>query len=77
MPAESHRSTSLRNANTLIALSCAFALVGLASLVFPGSGDHPYLNFPHSLLYFLPLLVPLTTYITIARWTGEKHYRHS
>ncbi|KAN0065869.1 hypothetical protein ACQY0O_001000 [Thecaphora frezii] len=36
-----------------------------------------YLTFPHSLAHFLPLLIPLTTYIVIARWTGEKHFRHS
>lgn len=68
-------SSSLRNANILIAISCAFALIGIAPLVIPG--NHSYLDFPHSLLYFLPLLVPLSTYIAIARWTGEKHYRHS
>lgn len=74
----------LKTANTIIAASIVLLLVGLLPLLIPAdalsSVDHRgpiYLRFPNSFLFFLPLLIPLTTYIVIARWTGEKHYRHS
>lgn len=37
-----------------------------------GVGD--LLGWPHSLLNFLPLLIPLTLYLVIARWTGRQLY---
>lgn len=36
-----------------------------------------YLAWPFSLFYFWPLVIPLGTYFTIARWTGYKHFRHA
>ena len=85
-PASKDPQSLLRVANVLITVSVAFLLVGFAPLFFPSGiaaanvSHRPspvYLRFPYSAVYFLPLLIPLTTYIVIARWTGEKHYRHS
>ena len=36
-----------------------------------------YLAWPFSIFYFWPLIIPLGTYFTIARWTGYKHFRHA
>lgn len=36
-----------------------------------------YLSWPFSIFYFWPLVIPLGTYFTIARWTGYKHFRHA
>ncbi|KAL9933326.1 hypothetical protein V8E36_008044 [Tilletia maclaganii] len=41
------------------------------------SGTTMMMRWPFSLAYFLPLLVPLSLYVVIARWTGEKLFRHS
>lgn len=75
----------LHRANILIASSVVLLLVGLLPLLIPAKsisavqhhGESIYLRFPYNLIFFLPLLIPLSTYIVIARWTGEKHYRHS
>lgn len=76
--------TLLRKANALIAVSVLLLLVGLVPLFVPDRSapipqerDPIYLHFPHSGIFFLPLLIPLSTYLVIVRWTGEKHYRHS
>ncbi|KAK0553847.1 hypothetical protein OC845_000984 [Tilletia horrida] len=42
-----------------------------------GSDAAAFMRWPFSLSYFLPLLVPLTLYLVIARWTGEKLFRHA
>ncbi|KAK0548835.1 hypothetical protein OC845_003386 [Tilletia horrida] len=42
-----------------------------------GDDDPVFMRWPFNLAYFVPLLVPLTLYIVIARWTGEKLFRHS
>lgn len=77
-------SARLRTADSLIAASISLLLFGLVSLLITTdstpSSDHQrpvFLQFPYSFIFFLPLLIPLSTYIVIARWTGEKHYRHS
>lgn len=36
-----------------------------------------WLSFPVCLAYLAPLLIPFTTYVVIARWTGEKLFRHA
>lgn len=36
-----------------------------------------WLSFPHCLAYWLPLLIPFTTYLIIAHWTGMELFRHS
>lgn len=62
----------------------SFGLLGGWELLFPqttssasSSSSPSYLNFPYNLALFLPLFIPLSLYIVIARWTGEKYYRHS
>ncbi|PWN48802.1 hypothetical protein IE53DRAFT_370297 [Violaceomyces palustris] len=82
-----------RSAKLLVVFSILFLVIGISGLfglfesLFPPA--HPELYFgsqisqplflqpPYNLAYFLPLLIPLTTYLVIARWTGEKHFRHS
>ncbi|SPO35921.1 uncharacterized protein PSFLO_01392 [Pseudozyma flocculosa] len=86
-PPSTSRARQIRSANCLIASSLLFLLTTLPTLfgaldyllpLAPSDNGAPsYLVFPHSLAHFLPLLIPLTTYIVIARWTGEKHFRHS
>jgi hypothetical protein len=39
-----------------------------------GGGVGDLLGWPHSLLNFLPLMIPLTLYLVIARWTGRQLY---
>lgn len=39
--------------------------------------DGAWLTFPINLAYWLPLLIPFTTYVVIARWTGDTMFRHS
>lgn len=78
-------STRLQYANVVIAASISLLVVGLLPLFLPTVDSSPglehqvpvYLRFPQSCIFFLPLLIPLSTYLVIARWTGEKHYRHS
>lgn len=41
------------------------------------AGDKTWLAFPQCLAYLVPLMIPLTTYVVIARWTGEKLFRHA
>ena len=42
------------------------------------ASDEPvWLTFPISLAYWLPLLIPFTTYVVIARWTGVTMFRYS
>lgn len=42
-----------------------------------GSYEVVWLTFPISLAYWFPLLIPFSTYIVIARWTGVTMFRHS
>lgn len=37
----------------------------------------PWLEWPANLAYFVPLAIPLATFGVIARWTGEKAFRHA
>lgn len=72
----------LQNANSLIVASLLLLLVGVAPFLIrtdfqDGYTSPIYLRFPYNCIFFLPLLIPLSTYLVIARWTGEKHYRHS
>src|SRR5690242_12039726 len=88
-PISNDPHTLLRSANLLIAASISLLFIGISPFFFPAdaasesasaSSGHPgpiYLRFPYSCVFFLPLLIPLSTYLVIARWTGEKHYRHS
>lgn len=39
--------------------------------------DIPWLSFPICLAYLIPLLVPITTYVVIAHWTGSELFRYS
>lgn len=61
----------------------AFSIFGLlggweAVRNFTPEIHHPtWLDFPNNLAYLLPLLIPFTTYIVIARWTGDTMFRHS
>lgn len=41
------------------------------------SGESSFLIWPISLFYFWPLCIPLGLYLVIARWTGDKHFRHA
>lgn len=36
-----------------------------------------WLWFPFNIGYWIPLLIPFTTYIIIARWTGDTMFRNS
>lgn len=87
----SHKASSsdpaarLYAARLVFAASIALLLLALVPICVPTSPaaataplPRPiYLRFPYSCIFFAPLLIPLTTYLVIARWTGEKHYRHS
>ena len=37
----------------------------------------PWLSFPICLAYLIPLLIPITTYVVIAHWTGSELFRYS
>ena len=39
--------------------------------------DIPWLSFPICLAYLIPLLIPITTYVVIAHWTGNELFRYS
>ncbi|CAD6971282.1 unnamed protein product [Tilletia controversa] len=59
-----------------------FGLVGgsewlTGSVVVAIEGEVVVMRWPFSLGYFVPLLVPLSLYLVIARWTGDKLFRHS
>lgn len=41
------------------------------------AADSHWLSFPHCLAYWIPLLVPFTTYLIIAHWTGMELFRYS
>lgn len=59
-------------------------LVGYATLAVTAygllggwsEGGH-WLSLPHCLAYWLPLLIPFTTYVIIAHWTGMELFRYS
>lgn len=36
-----------------------------------------WLSFPVCLAYLIPLLIPITTYVVIAHWTGSELFRYS
>lgn len=36
-----------------------------------------WLSFPICLAYLIPLLIPITTYVVIAHWTGIELFRYS
>lgn len=57
-----------------------FGLLGGAEYLFLQEnqfGESSFLIWPVSLFYFWPLCVPLGLYLVIARWTGDKHFRHA
>jgi hypothetical protein len=61
-----------------------FGLLGGAEVLFTpaatSSTPSPpttFLTWPVSLFYFWPLCIPLGLYLVIARWTGDKHFRHA
>lgn len=80
-------TTHLQNQGLLItAGSLSFLFFGLFCLFGGVEGlfkhnksneEAIYLAWPFSLFYFWPLVIPLGTYFTIARWTGYKHFRHA
>lgn len=92
-PASAQQNSSddlQRRGTLLLAGSLAFIGCGLFCLLGGVEGllvdchdtrskadPHVYLVWPCSLAYFWPLIIPLGTYIVIARWTGYKHFRHA
>ena len=61
----------------LLALSLWGLLGGWEWRNWRDISHHGWLEPPTCLAYLLPLLIPFTFYVIIARWTGEKLYRHA
>ncbi len=58
------------------AYCCSFLIV-IYSIAMVTESALPRPQWLENILFFLPLLVPLSTFIVIARWTGESYFVYS
>ena len=62
-----------------VAATFGFGLLGGFEALFPPlePSSDAWMRPLYNIIYFLPLLIPLTTYLVIARWTGANYFVHS
>ena len=77
-PQHLHRTGSLITLGSLVFIFVGlFGLLGGPERLLSQQSPDAFLTWPVAVFYFWPLCIPLGTYLVIARWTGDQHFRHA